>query len=275
MSVPSATPGSAPSNGKRWAQLALGVACMVLIANFQYGWTLFVGPMQKAHGWSAAEIQIAFSIFVALETWLTPLEGWIVDWVGPRHGPPSMVAFGGIMVAIGWTVNAYSESIAMLYLGAAVTGVGAGAIYATCVGNCGEMVPGSPRSRGRADRGRVWRRRGADGDPDPRRHRRRRAISPPSCGSALVRASASFILALVPARRRSRVKCRQPKAVATIQSARSYTPGEMLSTPIFWLLYVMFVLVSAQRPDGDGADRADRQGFQHRQLGAVSRRHDA
>jgi len=108
--------GVAASNGKRWAQLALGVACMVLIANFQYGWTLFVAPMQKAHGWSAAEVQIAFSIFVALETWLTPLEGWIVDLVGPRRGPPYMIAFGGVMVAIGWTVNAETDSITMRYL---------------------------------------------------------------------------------------------------------------------------------------------------------------
>jgi OFA family oxalate/formate antiporter-like MFS transporter len=29
------------------------------------------------------------------------------------------------------------------------------------------------------------------------------------------------------------------------QSARSYTPGEVLKTPVFWLLYIMFVMVSA------------------------------
>ena len=57
---------------------------MVLIANLQYGWTLFVNPINKAHGWSIAAIQLAFSIFIALETWLTPIEGWIVDALGPR-----------------------------------------------------------------------------------------------------------------------------------------------------------------------------------------------
>ena len=83
---------------------------MVLIANLQYGWTLFVNPINKAHGWSIASIQFAFSIFIALETWLTPIEGWIVDILGPRRGPKLMVGFGGIMVALGWVINAYAES---------------------------------------------------------------------------------------------------------------------------------------------------------------------
>jgi OFA family oxalate/formate antiporter-like MFS transporter len=48
---------------------------MILVANLQYGWTLFVNPINKAHGWPIASIQLAFSIFIALETWLTPIHG--------------------------------------------------------------------------------------------------------------------------------------------------------------------------------------------------------
>ena len=106
----------------RWGQLIIGIICMVLIANLQYGWTLFVNPINKAHGWSIAEIQLAFSIFIALETWLTPVEGWIVDALGARNGPRLMVAFGGIMVALGWIVNAYAQSLTALYAGAVVAG---------------------------------------------------------------------------------------------------------------------------------------------------------
>ena len=90
------------SEGVRWGQLIACIACMVLIANLQYGWTLFVNPINKAHGWSIASIQLAFSIFIALETWLTPIHGWIVDNLGARRGPKVVVAFGGIMVALGW-----------------------------------------------------------------------------------------------------------------------------------------------------------------------------
>ena len=101
-----AAPSSeAPSNGYRWMQLVVGVVCMAMIANLQYGWTYFVGPMAKAHSWDVGAIQVAFSIFIALETWLTPIEGWVVDNLGAQRGPKLMVAFGGIMVAAGQPRN--------------------------------------------------------------------------------------------------------------------------------------------------------------------------
>ncbi len=65
------TAGTSTTN--RWAQLIIGIVCMVLIANLQYGWTLFVTPMAQGHGWDVAGIQVAFSIFIALETWFTPI----------------------------------------------------------------------------------------------------------------------------------------------------------------------------------------------------------
>src|ERR1700758_3233847 len=111
-----------------WLQLLVGIVCMVMIANLQYGWTLFVGPMNKAHGWPIVDIQLAFSIFVALETWLTPVQGWIVDHIGPRRGPKLMVAAGGVLIAIAWIINASAASLSVLYFGAAISGIGAGAI---------------------------------------------------------------------------------------------------------------------------------------------------
>jgi OFA family oxalate/formate antiporter-like MFS transporter len=102
MSVSAATGSTqAQSSTFRWVQLTIGVVCMAMIANLQYGWTYFVGPMAKAHAWDIGSIQIAFSIFVALETWLTPLQGWIVDTLGPQRGPRLMVAVGGVCVALG------------------------------------------------------------------------------------------------------------------------------------------------------------------------------
>ena len=115
----------------RWWQLIAGIICMVMIANLQYGWTLFVAPMSKAQGWSVTDIQLAFSIFIALETWLTPVEGWIVDLLGPTRGPKIVVAAGGILVALGWILNSQATSLEALYVGAALTGAGGGAVYAT------------------------------------------------------------------------------------------------------------------------------------------------
>ena len=114
---------------------------MVMIANLQYGWTLFVNPINKAHGWSIASIQFAFAVFIALETWLTPIQGWIVDILGPRHGPRMMVAFGGLMVAVGWVINSTADSLTMLYAGAVISGAGGGAVYATSVGHAVKWFP--------------------------------------------------------------------------------------------------------------------------------------
>ena len=114
---------------------------MAMIANLQYGWTYFVGPMAKAHAWDIGSIQIAFSIFVALETWLTPLQGWIVDTLGPQRGPKLMVAAGGISSRSAGSSTPGPGSLEMLYLGAVISGVGAGGIYATCVGNAVKWFP--------------------------------------------------------------------------------------------------------------------------------------
>src|ERR1700710_801335 len=104
-----------PKLAGRWVQLWLGVLCMALIANLQYGWTLFVDPIHGAHGWTLAEIQWAFSIFIATETWLTPAAGAIVDRLGPRRGPGLMIGVGGLLVGVGWVINAYADSLVFLY----------------------------------------------------------------------------------------------------------------------------------------------------------------
>lgn len=145
MAMPAAdpTPGQAAVAGVRapavgrWGQLALGVLCMSMIANMQYGWTLFVNPINDKFQWGKPAIQVAFTIFVLTETWLVPIEGWFVD----RYGPRVVTLIGGAFCALGWTLNAYAESLAMLYLAAAIGGIGAGAVYGTCVGNALKWFP--------------------------------------------------------------------------------------------------------------------------------------
>src|SRR5215471_17383315 len=111
-----------PTN--RWLQLLVGVVCMVMIANLQYGWTYFVNPMKDANKWSLAAIQVAFSVFVLTETWLIPIEGWFVD----KFGPKIVVMVGGVVVAIGWTLNSAATSLPMLYVAAIMSGIGAGCV---------------------------------------------------------------------------------------------------------------------------------------------------
>ena len=117
--------------GGRAGQLVIGIICMVMIANLQYGWNLFVDPMSKAQGWSRVAIGGAFSFFVLAETWLVPVESWFVDRFGPRF----VVMAGGILVGLAWTLNSFASSLGMLYFAAVLSGIGAGAVYGTCMGN--------------------------------------------------------------------------------------------------------------------------------------------
>src|SRR6266536_6708621 len=89
------------TDATRWGQLIFGIICMVMIANLQYGWTLFVGPIDSKYHWGRASIQVAFTIFVVLETWLVPVEGYLVDRFGPRW----VTVVGGLLCGIAWAIN--------------------------------------------------------------------------------------------------------------------------------------------------------------------------
>jgi OFA family oxalate/formate antiporter-like MFS transporter len=215
---------------------------MAMMANLQYGWTYFVGPMSKAHLWSVGSIQVAFSIFIALETWLTPIEGWIVDSLGVR-GPKYMVAAGGIMAALGWLINSWASSLEMLYFGAMISGIGAGAVYATCVGNA---VKWFPDRRGLAV-GLTAAGFGAGAAVTVIPIQRMIAsvgYAETFFWFALVQGGVVFVLAWL---LRAPLQGEVPSgsAVKVLQSKTSSTPGQVLASPIFWLLYAMFVMVSA------------------------------
>src|ERR1700738_5370398 len=121
----------------RWLQLVAGIVCMVMIANLQYGWTLFVNPIDQKYHWGRATIQVAFTIFVLTETWLVPVEGWLVD----RFGPKIVVLVGGVLVAISWVINSLADELGTLYIAAAIGGIGAGAVYGTSIGNALKWFP--------------------------------------------------------------------------------------------------------------------------------------
>ncbi len=129
--------GAIASPATRWGQLVFGIICMVMIANLQYGWTLFVNPIDQKYHWGRAAIQVAFTIFVLTETWLVPIEGYLID----RFGPKIMICGSGVLVAIAWVLNSYADSLTLLYLAAAIGGIGAGVIYGGSVGNALKWFP--------------------------------------------------------------------------------------------------------------------------------------
>jgi OFA family oxalate/formate antiporter-like MFS transporter len=221
----------------RWLQLVVGIVCMVMIANLQYGWTLFVNPIDQKYHWGRTAIQVAFSIFVLTETWLVPVEAWFVD----RFGPKIVVLIGGILVALSWALNSTAGTLPVLWAAAAIGGIGAGAVYGTCVGNALKWFP------------------------DHRGLAAGLTAAGFGAGSALtvipiqnmIQASgyeATFlwfglgqglVVFLLSWMLRAPRPGEVPPSTRLYQSTRDYTPIEVVQSPIFWVMYLMFVLVAA------------------------------
>jgi MFS transporter, OFA family, oxalate/formate antiporter len=225
--------------GNPWIQLIIGVTCMVMIANLQYGWTLFVGPIDAKYHWGRASIQVAFTIFVVLETWLVPVEGYLVDRFGPRW----ITVIGGALCGIAWSINSVADSLPMLYFAAALGGIGAGGVYGTCIGNALRWFPG---------------RRGLAAGL---------TAAGFGAGSALtiipianmIKASGyqhtfltfgliqgivvvvlGFLILVPPA-----AMMAKPAKLAPGASRYEAKPVDMVKTPVFWVMYAMFVMMAA------------------------------
>jgi MFS transporter, OFA family, oxalate/formate antiporter len=227
------------SESTRWGQLVFGIICMVMIANLQYGWTLFVNPIDQKYHWGRAAIQVAFTIFVLTETWLVPFEGYLID----KFGLKIMVSGSGVLVAIAWAINSVADSLFLLYVGAAIGGIGAGVIYGASVGNALKWFP------------------------DRRGLAAGLTAAGFGAGSALtiipianmIQSSgyqSTFlwfglgqgIVVLIVGlflRAPSAGEVPAPSSPAVQQTRRDCGPQEVLKSPPFWVMYVMFVMVGA------------------------------
>ena len=229
---------SVDGNRDRYFQLVIGVICMVMIANLQYGWSFFVDPMSKTQGWSRAAIGGAFSFFVLAETWLVPIEGWFVDKFGPRI----VVTLGGILVALAWSLNSVANSIPMLYAGAVVGGIGAGAVYGTCVGNALKWFVG--RRGMAAGFTAAGFGAGSAATVVPIIY----VINHYGYQSAFLwfgLAQGAVILVASQFLKAPAVTPQASVETPNRQARHSATPVQVLKTPLFWLLYVMFVTVAS------------------------------
>ncbi len=230
----------------RWIQLFLGIICMVMIANLQYGWTLFVNPIADKYGWTKASIQVAFTIFVLLETWLVPVEGYLVD----RFGPRPVVLVGGLLCGLGWIMNSLASSLAMLYFAAAISGLGAGAVYGTCVGNALKWFPDR---RGLAA-GLTAAGFGAGSaltvlpiQAIIKASGYETAFMYFGIGQGLVVMLVALMLidprhVVNPGVARQAMKAPNTRVP---QTKRDYRPMEIIREPVFWVMYLLFVMVAA------------------------------
>lgn len=229
-----------PPRFGRWWQLIVGVICMSMIANLQYGWTLFVNPIDEKFQWGPAAIQVAFTLFVLTETWLVPIEGYLVDKFGPRI----VVVSASILVGLAWVLNAIADSLLMLYLAAIVGGIGAGAVYGTCVGNALKWFP--DRRGFAAGLTAMGFGAGSALTVVPIANAIRDVGYEATflwfgIGQGLVVFALGWFLKAPGADFKVAPKAR----LAPVSRAADRTPGEMVRSPAFWVMYVMFVLMAA------------------------------
>jgi OFA family oxalate/formate antiporter-like MFS transporter len=223
----------------RWLQLSIGIVCMVMIANLQYGWTLFVNPLDQKFHWGRPAIQVAFTIFIVMQTWLVPFEGYVIDRLGPRV----VVCAGGVLVGIAWALNSVADSLAMLYVGAVLGGIGAGAVAGASYGNALKWFPD---------------RRGLAAGLTAAGFGAGSALTVIPIASMIQSSGyeAAFlwfglgqgfvvliVALLLRAPEADEVAVRASPAVQ--QTRRDYVPTEALTTPVFWVMYAMFVMVGA------------------------------
>lgn len=127
----------------RWFRLASTVVAMIMIANLQYSWTLFVKPLIAAHHWKLSDVQWAFSLFIACQTWFMPCSGWLIDKMGPRI----FMTIAGALCGIGWASMSQANTLTALYAFYAMAGIGASLVYC---GSMGVALKWFPDKRGLA-----------------------------------------------------------------------------------------------------------------------------
>jgi OFA family oxalate/formate antiporter-like MFS transporter len=211
---------------------------MAMIANMQYGWTLFVNPINEKYQWGRTAIQVAFTIFVVTETWLVPIEGYLVD----KYGPRPVVVVGGLLCAAAWALNSVASSLPLLYIAAAIGGVGAGAVYGTCVGNALKWFPN---------------RRGLAAGITAAGFGAGSAATVVPIASMIKSSGYEatflwfglgqgiivFILGLALLAPPATLLASAKSAVQRV--VYNATPREVISSPVFWVMYLMFVMMAA------------------------------
>ena len=231
------------ATGNRWVQLVLGVIAMMAISSPQYTWTLFTGPLNAKLGTTLAELQWTFSLLIILQTWFSPFQAHLVD----RFGPRTLITIGAMMAGGSWVLAAYVQSVRGLYLTYGVIGgFGTGIIY---VGVIGLMVRWFPDRRGLATGlaaagygfGAFFTSFPIDSMIKSAGYAQTLLVW--GIAQAVVGVVVAQGLRIPPETWRPEADGTDP-ARAGRQTVRSFTPREMLSSPVFYLLFVMMSMMS-------------------------------
>jgi len=223
---------------------------MTAISSPQYVWALFTKPLTDSLGVSLAEVQVTFSLLIVLQTFLSPWQGFLID----RFGPRLLLSAGAVLTGLSWVLAAKATTITGLYVTYGVLGgIGTGIVYVGIVCHVAQWFPDrrglatglvaagygmgailttfpisqiiktADYHRALLEFGVIF---GAVGLISAQGLKR-----PETAREASAREAAQHDLT-------------RPAAPSPKQALRSFTPTEMLGTPIFWLMFVMMTMMS-------------------------------
>ena len=223
----------------RWFQLGASLIAMIMIANLQYAWTLFVKPLQTGTGWKLSDIQFAFTLFIFFQTWVQPLDGWLIDRLGPR----GFISAAGLLCGIGWAGMGYATSLPTLYVLYCAAGTGAAFVYS---GSIGSALKWFKERRGLAS-GIIA--AGFGGGTALFIPVIQTTIQSRGYQAAFISTGIFQGLVIVIVAQFLRHPPREDEpatavAVGTQVGRRQFTTAEMMRTPQFYTMYAMFVLVA-------------------------------
>lgn len=237
-----------PFIGNRWVQLICAILTMVMISNLQYSWTLFSTDVADALGTALAPVQFAWSLFLMLESFLQPVGGYFID----RLGATPMFIAAGILVGIGWGMLGQAQNLAVLYLFYALAGAGAAVIYG---GSVSVAVRWFPDKKGLAS-GLIAMGFGLGYIPFLPLFKSLIAATGNYVSAFMISGAIqgiiiiilAFILHYTPAiarmqKEKNEARKRGEKKVIVV-SEKDFTTGEVLKTPQFYLIWVMFIAIS-------------------------------
>lgn len=227
----------------RWIQLVASVAAMIMIANLQYAWTLFVNPMRAGMHWNLSQVQWAFTLFIAFETWVMPFTGWLIDLIGPR----AFISLGGLLCGVGWTGLGRATTLTEVYLLYSMAGFGAALVYCGCMGTALKWFPDK---RGLAA-GTIAAGFGSGaalfvpfiaklvntGD-----YRSAFIITGIGQGLVIILA-AQFLRSPAPGTVLPAPRAATRRSSATLDFAHSFNSGQMLRTPHFYMMFAMALMM--------------------------------
>ena len=224
----------------RWFQLVAAVIAMVMIANLQYAWTLFVKPVQAGTGWKLSDIQLAFTLFILFQTWVQPVQGWLIDRMGPRI----FTSLAAVLCGVGWGGLGMATSLPMFWTLYITAGIGAALVYGGCMGSALKWFTD---------------RRGLAAGVIAGGYGGGAALFTPMIAwilahygyrqaflwtgllqGGIILVVAQFLCHPAPSVQAAPVRV----AASTGIGSRQFTTGEMLRTPQFYLLYAMFVMMA-------------------------------